>query len=69
MTDLKLIDELLVDLKGVPGTWGDMDRRAGTVVREAINRLRQAWRSGEMPEITLSLCRYFENGDDVNAYP
>lgn len=59
MTDLKIIDELLVDMKGPNGTFEDLENRF-YVVREALARLRQAWLSKEMPIITLSLANYFK---------
>lgn len=58
MTDLKLIDELLVSLRD-GRTWQEVERDS-YIARQAITRLRQAWKSGEMPMITLSLADYFE---------
>lgn len=59
-TDLKLIDELLVDLKQKDAlTWEELERRS-FIAREAINRLREAWSSGEIKLITLSLAKYLD---------
>jgi len=61
MTDLKLIDELLCDLKDriePPRYWERVETHS-SATRKAMARLRQAWASGEMPVITLSLEEYF----------
>ena len=59
MTDLKLIDELLVVLKDERRmTWAELERSSFTA-REAMIRLLIAWNSGEMKTITLSLAKYF----------
>jgi hypothetical protein len=66
MTDLKLIDELLILMKPATWDWNMFEDNHSSVVADAIARLREAWRSGEMPEITLSLARYFE-GEDAGS--
>lgn len=59
ITDLKLIDELLLDLmRAEKKQPRDMLSHSG-VTRDAITRLREAWDSGEMPEITLTWATYF----------
>lgn len=60
MTRLKLIDELLIELRSrSPVLSFHQLAKRSSVVREALNRLKKAWNSGEMEEITLSLCTYF----------
>jgi hypothetical protein len=60
MTDLKLIDELLCVVRQRNDlSWEEMERDS-VVTREAMDRLRRAWRSGEMPVITLGLANYFD---------
>lgn len=58
ITDLKLIDELLVDMRGTR-TWHELEL-SSSVTRAAFRRLREAWKAGEMPMITLSLVNYFK---------
>lgn len=59
MTDLKLIDELLCDIKQTNNlTWLQMEHHT-SVTNEAMNRLRSAYRSGEARLITLGLALYF----------
>lgn len=59
-SDLKLIDELLCDMKGMhTGTsWEDIEEFS-SVTRRAMRRLREAYSSGEMTVITLGLANYF----------
>lgn len=60
MTDLKLIDELLCDLKSETGkSWAEIEKHS-SVTREAMQRLYDAWTMGEMQMITLSLAVYFQ---------
>jgi len=59
-TDLKLIDELLVLMKGSKQSWDEFENNHSTTVYEAMQRLRAAVASGEMPAITLSLARHFD---------
>lgn len=61
MTDLKLIDELLIDLLQAKHyrTVAELENHS-SVTRDAMERLREASASGEMPVITLRLARYFE---------
>lgn len=64
MTDLKLIDELLCDIKQDMGVkWAYLDRNGTSAVQEAMTRLREAWQCGEMPVITLGLANYFRGED------
>lgn len=58
-SDLKLIDELIVDLRASRGTTLEELELYDSVGRAAIQRLREAWVSGEMPVITTSLATYF----------
>jgi hypothetical protein len=68
-TDLKLIDELLCDLRERmrdrrcidPVSWEDVENDT-SITRAAMARLRAAWKSGEMELITLSLAKYFDGG-------
>lgn len=57
-SDLKLIDELLCDLKAPGESWADVERKT-SITRYAMARLRKAHASGEMPVITLGLANYF----------
>jgi hypothetical protein len=71
MTDLKLLDELLLDYmvakKLKPA---DLESHsAGTITHEVITRLRSAWESGEMPEITLTWANYFRSSPAPAAAP
>lgn len=59
MTDLKLIDELLCDLKQAAHcSWPDMEVYT-SVTREAMHRLRTAYESDEMKVLTLGLAKHF----------
>lgn len=59
MSDLKLIDELLCDLRAVYGlSWAEMESHS-SITRAAMRRLREAWTSGEMPVITLGIANHF----------
>ena len=61
MTDLKLIDELLCGIKARYGmTWRQIEDDP-FVTGDAMDRLRVAWKNGEMEEITLSLANYFDD--------
>jgi hypothetical protein len=61
MNDLKLIDELLCDYKTAKGiTLADLEHYS-SVTAAAMQRLRQAWKSGEMPVITLSFANHFDS--------
>lgn len=59
MTDLKIIDELLCIMKPLGKSWADFENEYH-IVRRAMNRLKDAYRSGEMPAITLSLAKHFD---------
>jgi hypothetical protein len=57
--DLKLIDELLCDLRQADGlTWKEMETFS-SINHKAMARLRHAWTTNQMPLITLSLADYF----------
>jgi len=58
LTDLKIIDELLVLMKPLGRSWDEFER-SYSIVNAAMERLRIAYLSGEMQEITLSLANYF----------
>ena len=57
-SDLKLIDELLVDMRATSQTYAELEVQS-SVTRKAFARLRFAWKSGEMKVITLGLANYF----------
>ena len=59
MTDLKLIDELLVDLKTARGTDFETMYCQSPLARDALDRLKSAWLNGETTLLTLSLFNYF----------
>lgn len=66
MSDLKLIDELLCDLKsfmGIGTTWG-MVYHHSSAARKAMDRLCEAWRSDEIgvgkAGLTLGLVKWIE---------
>lgn len=60
-TDLKLIDELLCDLKQELGDppWKVVEFHT-SITLHAMLRLRRAYTLGEMELITLSLAKYFQ---------
>lgn len=61
MDSLKMIDELLCLLKQRDGlSWETMEEKGFLICRDAIAKLRQAWKDGEMDRITLSLAEYFK---------
>lgn len=64
MTDLKLLDELLIDYKTARGlNFADLEGGHGSNLTVRImRRLREAWQGGEMEAITLALADYFESG-------
>lgn len=67
-SDLKLIDELLCDFRQREQlSWEEVESWS-SITREAMARLRTAWRSGEMSIITLSLSKYFD-GDSAEEQP
>lgn len=61
MTDLKIIDELLC-LIMVSKDWnpGELEQ-SYYITRTAMDRLRSAWKSGEMESLTVVLANYFES--------
>ncbi len=60
MTDLKLIDELLLDvMQSNKLTPRELFHRS-SVTQEAYLRIRKAWVAGEMPEISATWGTYFE---------
>lgn len=58
MTDLKIIDELLVLMKPPSMTWKQFHGQYN-ITATALDRLREAWNAGDMPWITASLADYF----------
>lgn len=60
-SDLKLIDELLCDIKSITGVsqWVNVEQQT-SVTQQAMRRLREAYRTGEITAITLGLATYFE---------
>ena len=60
MTDLKIIDELLVLMKPPSMSWKQFHNQYN-IIATALNRLKKAWKSGKMPSITASLADYFRN--------
>ena len=59
MSDLRLIDELLIDLRSeLKCTFTELTQHS-TATRAAMDRLRVAWYSGEVKALTMSLARYF----------
>jgi hypothetical protein len=56
---LKLLDEVLCDVKGA-GTWEAVDHYPSLAYRRAMDRLRAAMENGEMELITMSLYDYFQ---------
>lgn len=68
MTDLKLIDELLCDIvQQQKLSWMDMETHT-SITREAMKRLRFAYKSGEMPIITLGLANHFKRTDSTSFH-
>ena len=61
MTDLKIIDELLIIMKKPDQSWGEFEN-SYNITQEAMTRLRNAYLSGEMECITASLAIYFDKG-------
>lgn len=56
--DMKLVDELLCDLKSVTGqTWPELERHTSTT-RVAMQRLREADQSQELAVVTLGLIKH-----------
>lgn len=61
MTDLKLIDELLCEIRSRNNlSWAELESWSN-LTREAMNRIRVAYYSKERPAITLGLSKYFES--------
>ena len=68
MADLKMVDELLCLMKQQNNlTWAELERFTNTS-HQAMQRLRQAWKNGEMEIITLGLANYFEETDGKGPY-
>ena len=61
--DLDLIEDLLMHIK-VGSTWQEVENASGWTQR-AMDRLREAWRTGEKKAFTLSLHEYFLENDNV----
>ena len=62
MTDLKIIDELIILMKKPDQSWQEFEN-SYNITKKAITRLRTAYLSGEMDCITASLAIYFEGVD------
>jgi len=60
MTDLKIIDELIILMKKPDQSWVEFEN-SYNITQEAMDRLRNAYLSGEMEHITASLAIYFAN--------
>lgn len=61
MSDLKLIDELLLDvMQSNKLTPRELFHRS-SVAQEGMLRIRRAWINGEMPEISATWGRHFED--------
>ena len=58
-TDLKLIDELVCEVKAWSHRDWDQLPEISSIMEYAMKRLRKAWNSGEMPKITAGLADYF----------
>lgn len=58
-SDLKLLDDCLTIWKGAGQTWEEF-RSMYYTVDQALIRLEEAWDSGELSKITLSLSDHFE---------
>ena len=61
MSDLKLIDELLVDLMRSNKKEPHEMFHHSHVAQEALLRIRKAWVNGEMPEISATWGSHFED--------
>lgn len=59
MDDLKIIDELLCMMKGFDKSWEYVENK-DNITHLAVSRLRDAYFSGEMKNITASLAIYFD---------
>lgn len=60
MSDLKLLDELLLAYMMEAKLRPDDLESHSVASRDAICRLEEAWNSGEMEEITLRWATYFK---------
>ena len=68
LTDLKLIDELLCDIKSRDElTWAQMETQSSATA-EAMVRLRQVWASGSLRVLTLSLAQYFSDTEEGKGH-
>ena len=64
---LKIMDELVVDLRSQQNiTFAELEQRS-SVARDAIAKLRRAWLNDEMPLMTLSLAKYFEENNECDC--
>ena len=61
MTDLKIIDKLIILMKKPDQSWGEFEN-SYNITQEAMARLRNAYLSGEIECITASLAIYFDKG-------
>lgn len=62
MTDLKIIDELIILMKKPDQSWQEFEN-SYNITQKAMIRLRTAYLTGEMDQITASLAIYFEGVD------
>lgn len=61
LSDLKIIDELLCDLKQhLNLRWEDLESY-NNICNYSMNRLRIAWKNREIERITMGLAEYFRN--------
>ena len=59
LTDLEIIDELLLIMKGANRSWADVEQDYD-ITRLAMRRLRQAWADGDVRSLTMGLAQYLE---------
>ena len=59
MTDLKIIDELIILMKKPDQSWQEFEN-SYNITQKAMMRLRNAYLTGEMDQITASLAIYFD---------
>lgn len=69
MSDLELIDNLLIELRAAHGvTPAQLRDDSLSVAGEAIQRLGNAFEAGEVPHITLSWAVLLGKADPENGY-
>ena len=64
LTDLQIIDELLLIMKGPSRSWADVEQDYD-ITRLAMRRLRQAWADGDVRSLTMGLAQYLEATQEV----